>query len=175
MAMLGCLLLSLLWTIAYYSWEVHLTLKQLRNQNMTFKTSWFCQSAIYDSQPALFLALGTLLNINKWVYYTLRTRAYKQGMNPSSKHYLKSYKKWLLFITCLLVVCVIAPYFNIIGDACNDSNYQNVFDLIAYYNTVTAKLFLTTEVIFVVLFLMFAITSATMIITLKNSVPLLYK
>ncbi len=75
--MVICLLLSLMWTIAYYSFEIHLTLLQLNQELLTFKTSWYCQTAIYDSQPAMFLALGTLLNINKWVYYILRTQMYQ--------------------------------------------------------------------------------------------------
>jgi hypothetical protein len=34
---------------------------------------------MYPALPAIFLALGTLLNINKWIYYNLRTRTYKEG------------------------------------------------------------------------------------------------
>jgi hypothetical protein len=174
LVMLSCLLMSLLWTIAYYSFETHLTLRQLHGQSIVFRTKWYCQSAIYDSQPAVFLALGTLLNINKWVYYTLRTRVYKQGMSPEGRHTLDSYKRWLLLLTSLLMTCVVAPYSKIIRDACNQAKYHDVLDLLAYIDNVTPRLFLTTEVIFAVLFVVFAFVSATTILTLKELVPLLY-
>lgn len=67
-----------------------------------------------------------------------------------------------------------APYSKIIRDACNQSKYHDVLDLLAYIDVVTPQLFLTTEIIFAVLFVMFAIVSATTIVTLKRSVPLLY-
>lgn len=76
-----------------------------------------------------------------------------------------------MILTCVLIVSVVAPYTAIICAACDDAKYHDLFDLLKYMNTVTSKLFRTTEIIFAFLFVLFTIVAAMMMITLKKSVP----
>ena len=45
--------------------------------------SWYCKETLATSLPAVILSVATLLNISKWVYYTLRVR------NLSDTHIIK--------------------------------------------------------------------------------------
>ena len=83
-AMLLFLQLTLILTIMYYSYLLKIE-KKIEANDFTINGNLYCESALYTSLPALMLALGTLLNINKWTYYNLRTRAYHQGLTSESK------------------------------------------------------------------------------------------
>ena len=83
-AMLLFLQLTLILTIMYYSYLLKIE-KKIEANDFTINENLYCESALYTSLPALMLALGTLLNINKWTYYNLRTRAYHQGLTSESK------------------------------------------------------------------------------------------
>ncbi len=77
--MLIMLQLSLVFNILYFSNNLKLSKGARNGVQFNVNHKYYCETSMYPALPAIFLALGTLLNINKWIYYNLRTRTYKEG------------------------------------------------------------------------------------------------
>ena len=169
-AMLIFLQLTLILTIVYYSYLLKLE-KKFEANDFTINRNLYCESALYTSMPALMLALGTLLNINKWTYYNFRTRAYHKRLTSETKAQLLGQTKWLNLTTLVIFCCLIAPYLILYIRACSNSTQ---FTAESFQLHITEKIGQTTEIIFGCLFILFSVVSVHLIFTLRTYVPALY-
>jgi len=75
--MLFFLQLTLVAQIAYYWFEINLNDAYLKDKRFHYDHKYYCGSVVVVSLPAYMLAIATLLNANKWIYYNIRVRLIK--------------------------------------------------------------------------------------------------
>ena len=124
--MLILLQLSLIFNILYFGNNLKIVKGARNGVEFTINHKFYCETSIYPALPAIFLALGTMLNINKWIYYNLRTRTYKNG-NPTKDNKLQliNRAKILNLITFLLCIGLLIPYFLSFYLGCNQKKYYD--------------------------------------------------
>lgn len=71
--MLIALLLSMLFNIAFFECICYF-LNQAHNSDSFQFTAYCCSLATTDYLPQLFLAIATMININKWLFFSERVR-----------------------------------------------------------------------------------------------------
>ena len=121
LTMLVFLLACLAAQIAYFSFRIPIMNRAILGEDLTYNHEYYCQATVLGTMPCAFLALGTLLNINKWCYYNLRTRALKGDKQQIelTKNTLKRKVSILNYITGILAITIIAPYCYFGAAACN--------------------------------------------------------
>ena len=69
--MLVCLKLSLICSCVFYSFQSGISGAKLCNSNLYY----FCMNAVFVPAGAEFLSIAVILNISKWMYFTLYVKA----------------------------------------------------------------------------------------------------
>lgn len=69
--MLVLLQLSLVANLVFFQFQV----KVIKSEDTVPWNTWYCASASVNYLPAILLALASILNINKWIYFNWRVKA----------------------------------------------------------------------------------------------------
>jgi len=116
--------------IAFYAYKLPIEYRAKAGEVIFYNHKYYCEGIIFETTPAMFLALGTLLNINKWCYYNLMTRAYQEEnkhIMSETKSKLRQNVSVLNWITAALCLAVVTPYCYFYVQGCNSSKYSKVF------------------------------------------------
>lgn len=110
-AMLCLLETTLLLNILFFSYHIKLCQNSI-DGIQKFDHAYYCQENMYSSLPALFLALGTILNINKWTYFGLRNRAFRDANEDlqQTRSDLRQKVFGLNLITLSVCIVVVTTY-----------------------------------------------------------------
>jgi len=74
--MLTLLQLSLVANILFFQFQVRIIKSDIDNPNIPW-TTYYCSNATYTFAPAILLALATVLNTSKWIYFNWRVKNLK--------------------------------------------------------------------------------------------------
>jgi hypothetical protein len=163
--------------VIFYAYKLPIEYDAKRGGEVHYTHKFYCETVIFDTLPAMFLALATMLNINKWCYYNLRTRAYQERnkhVTEETKHKLRRNVTILNYITALLCTSVVAPYCYFYVKGCDGQIYFNILHEPKYNEDIMKPSYDFTCIVFATLFILFSIVSVHMILTLKQLVPKLY-
>jgi len=120
LSMLITLQLCLIAEVAYITNGIIQDYRQRKKKIEEINHAFYCKTIIFDTLPAMLLAVATTLNINKWCYYNLRTRAYKHKDEfTRTKNELTRHVSILNFVTGLSMICIVAPYCFFYGRGCD--------------------------------------------------------
>jgi hypothetical protein len=163
--------------VIFYTYKLPIEYDAKRGDDVHYNHKYYCECVIFDTLPAMFLALATMLNINKWCYYNLRTRAYQERnkhITEETKHNLRRNVSILNYITLLLCMLVVGPYCYFYAQGCNSRLYSTIYDEFNYNEKIGRPSYQFTCIVFGTIFVLFSFVSVHMILTLRHLVPKLY-